>query len=302
MIKRTVAISSPAKLSLRDKQLLMSKTDGLGQKVEKTIPIEDIGAVVLEDPRITVTHGLIAALLANNAALITCDAKYHPTGMMLNLCGNTTQAESFRHQTEASQPLKKQLWQQVVETKILNQAVALASFGGQIELLKNTARNVKSGDTDNREGVAAAYYWPRLFEKYPGFVRGREAGYPNNLLNYGYAILRATMARSLVGSGLMPTLGIFHHNRYNQYCLADDMMEPYRPYVDMMVAEMVEEDDEAPDFLSKTHREKLLTIPTITVNMNGKQRPLMIAASETSASLVRCFAGEQRKVVLPMLE
>ena len=302
MIKRTVAISSPAKLSLRHQQLLMSKTDSLGQKVEKTIPIEDIGAVVLEDPRITVTHGLIAALLANNAALVTCDNKYHPTGMMLNLCGNTTQAESFRHQTEASQPLKKQLWQQVVQTKILNQAIALASFGGQIELLKNTARNVKSGDTDNREGVAAAYYWPRLFEKYPGFVRGREAGYPNNLLNYGYAILRATMARSLVGSGLMPTLGIFHHNRYNQYCLADDMMEPYRPYVDMMVAEMVEEDDEAPDFLSKTHREKLLTIPTITVNTNGKQRPLMIAASETSASLVRCFAGEQRKVVLPMLE
>jgi CRISPR-associated protein Cas1 len=299
VIKRTVAISSPAKLSLRDKQLLMSKTDALGQKVEKTIPIEDIGAVVLEDPRISITHGLIAALLANNAALVTCDSRFHPTGMMLNLCGNTTQTESFRHQTEASVPLKKQLWQQVVQTKILNQAIALASFGGQIELLKNMARNVKSGDTDNREGVAAAYYWPRLFEKYPGFVRGREAGYPNNLLNYGYAILRAVVARSLVGSGLMPTLGIFHHNRYNQYCLADDMMEPYRPYVDMMVAEMVEEDNEAPDFLTKEHREKLLTIPTITVSMNGKQRPLMIAATETSASLVRCFVGEHRKLVLP---
>ena len=302
MIKRTVAISSPAKLSLRDRQLLMSKTDALGQKLEKTVPIEDIGAVVLEDPRITVTHGLIAALIANNAALITCDAKYHPTGMMLNLCGNTTQAESFRHQTEASQPLKKQLWQQVVQTKILNQATVLENTGTKAEVLKSAASKVKSGDTDNREGVAAAYYWPRLFDSYPGFTRGREAGYPNNLLNYGYAILRAVMARSLVGSGLMPTLGIFHHNRYNHYCLADDMMEPYRPYIDRVVAAMVEREDDAPDFLTKEHREKLLTIPTLTVTMNGKQRPLMIAASETSASLVRCFAGEQRKVVLPELQ
>lgn len=299
MIKRTVAISSPAKLSLRQKQLLMSKVDELGQKVEKTVPIEDIGAVILEDPQISITHGLMAALLANNAALVTCDEKYHPTGLMLNLCGNTTQAESFRHQIEASQPLKKQLWQQVVQTKIQNQAFVLSSFGGQVELLKNSAKNVKSGDTDNREGVAAAYYWPRLFEKYPGFARGREAGYPNNLLNYGYAILRAVVARSLVGSGLMPTLGIFHHNRYNHYCLADDMMEPYRPYIDHMVAEMVEEGNEAPDFLSKEHRTKLLTIPTITVNMGGKQRPLMIAASETSASLARCFSGEQRTLILP---
>ena len=253
MIKRTVAISSPAKLSLRQQQLLMSKTDALGQKVEKTIPIEDIGAVVLEDPRITVTHGLIAALLANNAALITCDAKYHPTGMMLNLCGNTTQAESFRYQTEASQPLKKQLWQQVVQTKILNQATVLENRGTKAEVLKSAASKVKSGDTDNREGVAAAYYWPRLFDSYPGFTRGREAGYPNNLLNYGYAILRAVMARSLVGSGLMPTLGIFHHNRYNHYCLADDMMEPYRPYIDRVVAAMVEREDDAPDFLTKEH-------------------------------------------------
>jgi CRISPR-associated protein Cas1 len=302
MIKRTVAISSPAKLSLRDRQLLMSKTDALGQKVEKTIPIEDIGAVVLEDPRISITHGLIAALLANNAALITCDERYHPTGMMLNLCGNTTQAESFRHQCEASVPLKKQLWQQVVQTKILNQATVLENVGKKAEVLKNAARDTKSGDTDNREGVAAAYYWPRLFDTYPGFTRGRESGYPNNLLNYGYAILRAVVARSLVSSGLLPTLGIFHHNRYNQYCLADDMMEPYRPYIDRVIAAMVERDDEVPDFLTKELREKLLTIPTLSVNMNGKQRPLMVAASETSASLARCFAGEQRKLVLPLIE
>jgi CRISPR-associated protein Cas1 len=302
MIKRTVAIGSPAKLSLQQKQLLMSKMDETGAKVERTIPIEDIGAVVLENPRITITHALIAALLANNVALITCDERYHPTGMMLNLCGNTTQTESFRHQIEASQPLKKQLWQQVVQTKINNQAMVLSRFGGQAELLIKNARSVKSGDTDNREGVAAAYYWPRLFEKYPGFVRGHGSGYPNNLLNYGYAILRAVIARSLVGSGLIPTLGIFHHNRYNQYCLADDMMEPYRPFVDQVVALIVDVDNEQSDFLEKKHKEHLLTIPTLTVNMNGKNRPLMVAASETSASLARCFSGEQRKLVLPVLE
>ena len=301
MIKRTVAISSPAKLSLRDRQLLMSKTNELGQKVEKTVPIEDIGAVVLEDPRISITHGLIAALLANNAALVTCDEKYHPTGMMLNLAGNTTQAESFADQTNASQPLKKQLWQQVVKQKLLNQAHVLDEFGTVANVIINAAKQVKSGDTDNREGFAAAYYWPRLFDAYPGFRRGREAGYPNNLLNYGYAILRATMARSLVGSGLHPTLGIFHHNRYNHYCLADDMMEPYRPFVDRLVASMVEQEEAADDFLTKEQKVALLTIPTLDVRINGKARPLMVACSETSASLVKCFAGNMRNVVLPTM-
>ncbi|MCB0490502.1 MAG: type II CRISPR-associated endonuclease Cas1 [Cyclobacteriaceae bacterium] len=302
MIKRTLAITSPAYLSLRQKQMVLEKKDEEGEKVEKTVPIEDIGTLVLEDPRVTITHGLIAALLANNVALVTCDEKYHPTGMMLNLCGNTTQAESFRQQADASQPLKKQLWQQVVKAKITNQATVLANAGGEVQMLLEAAKGVKSGDVDNREGMAAMYYWPRLFERYPGFTRGRGAGYPNSLLNYGYAILRAVTARSLVSSGLLPTLGIFHHNRYNQYCLADDMMEPYRPFVDQLVAGMVEEENEVPDVLGKSHKEKLLTVPTLTVVMNGKQRPLMIAASETSASLLRCFNGDQRKLMLPVLE
>jgi len=279
----------------------MQKADELGRKVEKTIPIEDIGAVILEDPQITITHALMAALLANNVALVTCDARYHPTGMLLNLSGNSTQAESFRQQAEASQPLKKQLWQQVVQQKIGNQAHVLQRHNVAAETLLMAAKEVKSGDTDNREGVAAAYYWPRLFMRYPGFQRGRESGYPNNLLNYGYAIVRATMARSLVGSGLLPTLGIFHHNRYNQYCLADDMMEPYRPFVDLLVADMVEDENDAPDFLTQEHKKQLLSIPTLDVYMNGKKRPLMVACSETSASLVRCFSGETRKLVLPAM-
>lgn len=301
MIKRTIHIGSPAKLSLRQQQMVVSKYDELGHKVEKTLPVEDLWAVIMEDPQISITHGLMAYLLEHNVALITCDTRHHPTGMMLNLCGNTTQTETFRHQCEASQPLKKQLWQQTVQRKIANQAAVLNQLGTEEKYLSNLAAAVKSGDIDNREGVAAAYYWPRIFAKYPGFVRERESGYPNSLLNYGYAILRAAIARSLVGSGLLPSLGIHHHNRYNHYCLADDMMEPYRPYVDLLVARIVERTADVPEFLLKEHRVELLNIPVLDVVMNGKKRPLLVAATETTASLARCFDGETRKLSLPAM-
>lgn len=267
----------------------------------RTVPIEDVSILILEHPQITITHGVMAKLLERNVALISCNSQYHPTGMMLNLCGNSTQAESFSAQNNASVPLKKHLWKQTVQAKIRNQAALLEQLGVEAEVLHRATRDVKSGDSNNRESVAAVYYWPRVFNRYPGFMRGREAGYPNNLLNYGYAILRSVMARSLVGSGLHPTIGIFHHNRYNHYCLADDMMEPYRPVVDRLVANIVERIESAPEVLEKEHRVELLSIPTLDVMMNGKKRPLMIATSETSASLARCFSGNERKVVLPEL-
>lgn len=301
MIKRTISIGSPARVYLRDAQLMMSKKNEIGDVIEKSVPIEDIGVVILEDPQITISLGLIAALLENNVALISCDGKHLPTGMMLNLCGNTTQAESFRQQAEASQPLKKQLWQQVIIAKIHNQAQVLKSMGGDAGYLLKLREMVKSGDSDNREAVASAHYWPRLFAAYPGFQRERDAGYPNNLLNYGYAILRAIIARSLAGSGLMPTLGIFHHNRYNNYCLADDMMEPYRPYVDLLVARMVDNTVESIDILDTETKKNLLSIPVINVSINKKTRPLMVAASETSASLAKCFSGLQKRVSLPRM-
>lgn len=301
MIKRTISIGSPARVYLRDAQLMMSKKNEIGDVIEKSVPIEDIGVVILEDPQITISLGLIAALLENNVALISCDGKHLPTGMMLNLCGNTTQAESFRQQAEASQPLKKQLWQQVIIAKIHNQAQVLKSMGVDAGYLLKLREMVKSGDSDNREAVASAHYWPRLFAAYPGFQRERDAGYPNNLLNYGYAILRAIIARSLAGSGLMPTLGIFHHNRYNNYCLADDMMEPYRPYVDLLVARMVDNTVESIDILDTETKKNLLSIPVINVSINKKTRPLMVAASETSASLAKCFSGLQKRVSLPRM-
>ena len=236
MIKKTLYFGTPIYLSLRNAQLVLRKPDAdkleesFKQDAERTIPVEDIGVVVLDNRRITITTGAMEALLANNCAIITCDSTDLPVGLMLPLCGNTTQSERFRTQIDASLPLKKQLWQQTVRQKILNQATVLSkNTGAIVKNMQVWANEVRSGDPDNFEARAAAYYWRNLFPTLPNFVRGREGDPPNNLLNYGYAILRACVARGLVGSGLLPTLGIHHHNRYNAYCLADDIMEPYRP-------------------------------------------------------------------------
>ena len=308
MIKKTLYFSSPAYLSLRDAQLLIRLpevetneilTESFKKESERTIPIEDIGVVVLDNRRITITSGVLEALLENNAAVITCDQRSMPVGLLLPLCGNTTQNERFRDQLDASVPLKKQLWQQTVRQKIQNQAYVLAQVTGKEEKAMNVwADNVHSGDPDNIEARAAAYYWRYLFSDIPTFVRGREGEPPNNLLNYGYAILRAVIARALVGSGLLPTLGIHHHNRYNAYCLADDIMEPYRPYVDQLVIEIIRKVDNYV-LLTKEIKMELLGIPMLDVVIAGKRSPLMIAAQQTTASLYKCFSGELRRISYP---
>lgn len=308
MIKKTLCFSNPAYLSLRDAQLLIRLpevetneilTESFKKESERTIPIEDIGVVVLDNRRITITSGVLEALLENNAAVITCDQRSMPVGLLLPLCGNTTQNERFRDQLDASVPLKKQLWQQTVRQKIQNQAYVLAQVTGKEEKAMNVwADNVRSGDPDNIEARVAAYYWRYLFPDIPTFVRGREGEPPNNLLNYGYAILRAVIARALVGSGLLPTLGIHHHNRYNAYCLADDIMEPYRPYVDQLVIEIIRKVDNYA-LLTKEIKMELLGIPMLDVVIAGKRSPLMIAAQQTTASLYKCFSGELRRISYP---
>ena len=308
MIKKTLCFSSPAYLSLRDAQLLIRLpevetnemlTESFKKGSERTIPIEDIGVVVLDNRRITMTSGILEALLENNAAVITCDQRSMPVGLLLPLCGNTTQNERFRDQLDASVPLKKQLWQQTVRQKIQNQAYVLAQVTGKEEKAMNVwTDNVRSGDPDNIEARAAAYYWRYLFSDIPMFVRGREGEPPNNLLNYGYAILRAVIARALVGSGLLPTLGIHHHNRYNAYCLADDIMEPYRPYVDQLFIEIIRKVDNYA-LLTKEIKMELLGIPMLDVVIAGKRSPLMIAAQQTTASLYKCFSGELRRISYP---
>lgn len=305
MIKRTLCFSNPAYLSLKNEQLVVKIPQSDGDKQSEmvtTIPIEDIGVVVIDNRQITITSAVMDALLANNCALITCDAKSLPVGLLLPLCGNTTQSERFRYQIDASLPLKKQLWQQTVQAKIYNQAEVLSKCtDAEIGCMQVWSKEVKSGDSDNLEGRAAAYYWKKLFGHIADFNRDREGVPPNNLLNYGYAILRAVVARALVSSGMLPTLGIHHHNRYNAYCLADDIMEPYRPYVDEMVFNLVKEKGLPEDGLTREWKAELLKIPVLDVVISGKRSPLMIAVTQTTASLYRCYSGESRKIVYPIM-
>lgn len=303
MIKKTLFFGNPAYLSVKNSQLVVKRTDSeTQQEVVRTVPIEDIGVVVLEDRQIIITNVALDALLQNNCAVITCDEKHMPAGMLLPLEGNTIQSERFANQIDASLPLKKQLWQQTVQAKIRNQASVLKRLSGvEVGCMLVWANDVKSGDSDNLEGRAAAYYWKNIFPSLPGFTRDREGEMPNNLLNYGYAIVRAVIARALVASGLLPTLGIHHHNRYNAYCLADDIMEPYRPYVDELVINIMRSDIDYGE-LTPELKKQLLGLPVTEVIIGGQRSPLMVAASQTTASLCKCYSGELRKMAYPTME
>jgi CRISPR-associated protein Cas1 len=295
MIKRTLYFGNPAYLKTKDEQLIF-QSEETGEL--KTLPIEDIGVLIIDHQQITVTQALIAKLLANNVAFITCDNSHHPTGMLLNLDGNTLQSAKFQAQVEASVPLKKQLWQQTISCKINNQAALLESCRVPAKNMRNWSTAVKSGDSENHEAVAAVYYWKNIFQIFPEFKRERFGDPPNNLLNYGYAILRAITARSLVASGLLPTLGIFHKNQYNAYCLADDIMEPYRPFVDAIVRNIVDKTSSV-ETLTQELKVQLLKLPTVDVLLGDETSPLMIATQRTAASLARCYTGEQRKLLYP---
>ncbi len=307
MIKKTLYFGNPAYLSLRNAQLIIRLPEVVDndtlpeyfqQVSEVSKPIEDIGVIVLDHKQITITSGVLEAFLENNCAVLTCDSKSMPVGLLLPLHGNTTQNKRFRQQLDASLPLSKQLWQQTVKAKIENQAAVLKECTGEeMKCMRVWAANVRSGDPDNQEARAAAYYWKNLF-RIEGFTRDRDGIPPNNLLNYGYAILRAVVARGLVASGLLPTLGIHHHNRYNAYCLADDIMEPYRPYVDRLVYDMVKQGANYAE-LTKDLKVRLLTIPTLETTIAGKRSPLMVAVGQTTASLYKCFSGELRKISYP---
>ncbi len=299
MIKRTLYFGNPAYLKLKDKQLSIESTVD-GETKTASVPVEDIGMMVIDNPQITLTSGLLQALQENNVGLITCDYRHMPQSLLLPIEGNSIQQERYDNQLAASEPLKKQLWAQTITQKIKNQAVNLESLALPSEYLIPLSRNVKSGDTENCEATAAVFYWQTIFRHVNGFVRHREGPPPNNFLNYGYSILRGTMARSIVAAGLLPTLGIFHRNRYNAFCLADDLMEPYRPYVDKIVHAMVNEFGPVEE-LQKEHKAILLKIPAIDVMMDGEKSPLMIATQRTAVSLVKCFEGSQRKIVYPEL-
>lgn len=307
MIKKTLYFGNPAYLSVHNGQLVIKLPEVersdvpplIKEESVRTIPIEDIGVVILDHRQITVTHATLSALLANNCAVITCNDKRMPEGLLLHLAGNTLHGERFLHQINATLPLRKQLWQQTVKAKIHNQAMCLQKHTGRpIATLLQMEQNVRSGDPDNLEAQAAAYYWKNIFPRFPDFVRAQEGEPPNQLLNYGYSILRAIIARGLVGSGLLPVYGIHHHNRYNAYCLADDIMEPYRPFVDELVIAIIEQGGDFHELTTSLKRQ-LLALPVIDVTIDGKRSPLMIAVAQTTASLAKCFNGEIRKIAYP---
>ncbi|MEW5799343.1 MAG: type II CRISPR-associated endonuclease Cas1 [Bacteroidota bacterium] len=341
MLKRTLFISNPCYVSTKMEQLVLKNKKN---EEEKTVPIEDIGFVVFENGECTFSLQALSKLNENNVAAIFCNDKHLPASMLLTLDANDVQSQMFAHQLRASEPLKKQLWQQTIKAKISNQALLLKSFGIPHETLKRCTANVKSGDTTNEEAKASRYYWSNFFtdastrpkkqdllsmtipvtlsersESKSGhtstrpdkehrdslsmtkkFVRDRFGDPPNNLFNYGYAILRAAVARALAGSGLLPTIGIHHHNKYNAFCLADDIMEPYRPFVDRIVHSIVQE---GKDFsvLTTELKARLLTVLTDDIGINGTASPLMVGLSQTTASLAECFAGERKTIKYPEL-
>lgn len=294
MIKKTLYIGNPAYLSITQQQLVI-KSDS----TERKIPVEDIGILIIDHYQISITHAVLHMLLENNAAVITCNDKHHPTGLLLNLDGHTLQSEKFKAQINASEPLKKQLWQQTIKAKIANQTAVLNTWEIDSGFMNRCFQKILSGDTSNQEAQASKYYWNNLFnEEEPYFTRERSGIYPNNFLNYGYAVLRATVARGLVSSGLLPTLGIHHSNKYNAYCLADDIMEPYRPYVDHLVKEIINEDPQEKE-ITTTIKRKLLEIPALNIEIDGKDSPLMVGLQRTTASLAACYEGELKKILYP---
>lgn len=296
MIKRTLFFGNPAYLSTKNEQIVISYPDK--EQETKTVAIEDIGVIVLENQQITITNGLLEKLTNNNVALINCDQYHLPIGLLMPLNGHTEQTERFKKHINASAPLKKNLWQQTISAKIMNQAGLLKEKGIPCRKMELWAKEVASGDALNHESRAAVYYWQNLITV-ENFTRGQKGIPPNNLLNYGYAILRAITARAIVSSGMLPTLGIFHRNKYNAYCLADDIMEPYRPYVDLIVCHIMETEDSY-DQLTTDIKKQLLSIASIDVFIDGKNSPLMVAMSRTTHSLHECFEGTARKILYPV--
>lgn len=301
MIKRTIYFGNPAYLNQTMGQLVITKPKIEGQECEKkTIPIEDIGVMILDNSQITITQSVMTKLLENNVAIITCDQYHHPIGLQLCLDSNTIQSERFQSQINCSESLRKNLWQQTIVSKIYNQAMVLRELDIPIRNMITWSNSVLTGDSKNHEARAAAYYWKNLLESHQNFRRERFGEYPNNFFNYAYAILRAITARSLVASGLLPTLGIHHKNRYNAYCLADDIMEPYRPFADKIVLETIRLYPEE-EKLTTQIKQELLKLPIVDVGIAKQLRPLQIAMLETASSLAQCYNSTRRKIKYPTL-
>lgn len=295
MLKQTLVFTNPFRLSLKNAQLVVASKEM--PEETRTIPIEDVGMVIIENQMVSVTIPLLNELVDAGVAVVLCDRKGMPHAMLQNMDGNNLQGEFLRNQIDVGEVQRKQLWKQIVEAKIRNQSALLEKLHGKGNILKPFYMNVKSGDSDNREGIAARIYWGVIYGE--DYTRDREESGINTLLNYGYAILRAATARALVSAGLTPSLGIFHHNRSNAFPLADDLMEPYRPFVDEIVYHLCEEGKLE---LTKDTKAELIGVLTCDTSFPKVTRPLQIGLSITMASLAKCYAGKQKNLSLPSLK
>lgn len=296
MIKRTLYFGNPCYLTLKDNQLQIKIRNELKEEVI-TRPIEDIALVMIDHPQITLSHNVIKELQAHKVVIVSCDDRHMPHSIMLPMKGHTEQSKRYRTQLKVSQPLKKNLWQQTVVAKINNQKEVLRLLDKPYGRLEVLAKRVQSGDPDNIEAQAAAYYWATYLDD---FIRDRYGEPPNHLLNYGYAVLRAMIARALVSSGLLLTTGIHHKNKYNAFCLADDIMEPYRPFVDAIVYDMYINLN-LESFLDTSGKQQLLSLGEVDAQFGKKRRPLMVGMAFTTSSLYQCFAGKKRKLQYPTM-
>lgn len=296
MLYRSIYIGNPAYLKLKDKQLKV--TDPETKEEKGSIPIEDIGLLMLDHYQITLSNQLIQELMKNNVILISCDERHLPLAGMLPFSGNTLFSERVKIQMEVSEPLKKQLWKQTIECKILNQLKVLEQLGKYASPMYEYLKQVKSGDTTNMEGIAAQHYWKHLIDS--DFLRDRFGDGPNPFFNFGYGVLLSIIARALVDTGLLLVLGIFHRNKYNPYCLASDIMEPYRPIVDLLVMKWLQLHPEKQN-LDKESKAFLLQIATQDVTIEKLVRPLMVGVKMTASSLLKCYTGEKRQISYPEL-
>jgi len=296
MLYRSIYVGNPAHLKLKDKQLKI--VDPATQTIKGSVPTEDLGLLMLDHYQITLTHQLLQELMKNNVVVISCDEKHLPSGAMLPFNGNTQYSERVKVQIEVSEPLKKQLWKQTIESKIKNQAKVLERLGKYADPMYEYLKEVKSGDTTNMEGIAAQHYWKYLIDY--DFLRDRFGEYPNQFFNFGYGVLLSIVARALVDTGLLLVLGIFHRNKYNPYCLASDIMEPYRPIVDLLVMEWLTVHPEVEE-LNKESKAHILQMATSDVQIEKNIHPLIVAVKSTASSLYKCYTGEKRLIVYPEL-
>ena len=301
MLKRTIYFGNPAHISIKNKLLCAEIKDADDPSIatkQVSFAFSDLGFIVLDHPQITITHYALSALAEKNIVVISCDQKHLPISLNLPIYGNSLHSKRIQKQISITLPQKKQLWASIIKQKIINQAKILSILkpGISVELLINASKDVRSGDTTNREAYASTFYWKHLFTL--DFIRDRYGDPPNHLLNYGYAIVRSSIAKAIVGSGLHPSLGLFHKNQYNAFCLADDLMEPYRPFVDFTVFCLAAKDD-IPDELTTNLKKELLSILTMDVIINKRTSPLMVATQHTADSYQQFLSDKKSKLKLP---